>query len=309
MYNAGVSITKTADEWLFTGYVDPFLSLENLLSKFNKNVKIPYDRRNNRATYDGHFNVFTGADDIRKMGEIHTWNYKKHSRIFEGECGQVTGSMGEFFPPILTPQDTLWLFVPNICRAVPFDYTESVQIHNVNAHKPFDGVQRAFRPLMWGEHRVRVPPEMAEGMGGTPPPTIPPGMDGPRPPTMFNPMTPALPQGLKPKKKWEVKDPMKKANWKAILPHNISEKSFCVKCQEDKLVSEDLLAEFSAKFSSKPIKKEPKNSVDKAATLSKKNVDLKYLPPPEQLKRLQDIKAKGESLPPVEQFAATIGNV
>lgn len=44
MYNAGVSITKTADEWLFTGYVDPFLSLGNLLSKFNKDMKIPYDR-------------------------------------------------------------------------------------------------------------------------------------------------------------------------------------------------------------------------------------------------------------------------
>ncbi|KAL9919341.1 LOW QUALITY PROTEIN: protein peste-like [Glossina fuscipes fuscipes] len=288
IYNAGVSITKTADQWLFTGYVDPFLSLGNLLSKFNKDVKIPYDRvgylytRNNSATYDGHFNVFTGADDIRKMGEIHTSNYKKHSRIFEVECGQVTGSMGEFFPPILRPQDTLWLFVPNICRAVPFDYMESVQIHNVNAHKyslgerlldngtlfpsnkcfciggkcecsgvfnigpcaynawmyislphfykadpyyldaieglkpekekheffmtvepnlgvpmdvggglqgnyllepieylpsfllfcsyfrPFDGVQRAFMPLMWGEQRVRVPPEMAEGIGLVP---------------------------------------------------------------------------------------------------------------------------------------------
>uniref|UniRef100_A0A1B0FR51 Plasma membrane glycoprotein CD36 n=1 Tax=Glossina morsitans morsitans TaxID=37546 RepID=A0A1B0FR51_GLOMM len=141
MYNAGVSITKTADEWLFTGYVDPFLSLGNLLSKFNKDMKIPYDRvgylytRNNSATYDGHFNVFTGADDIRKMGQIHTWNYKKHSETFGGECGQVTGSMGEFFPPNLTPQDTLWLFVPNICRTVSFHYADSVKIHNVNAYK------------------------------------------------------------------------------------------------------------------------------------------------------------------------------
>ncbi|KAL9923793.1 diaphanous related formin 1 isoform 4-T4 [Glossina fuscipes fuscipes] len=211
-------------------------------------------------------------------------------------------------------------------------------------------------PPMPGMGNPPRPPPMP-GMGGPPPPPMPGGMGGPRPPPMFNPMIPVLPQGLKPKKKWEVKNPMKKANWKAILPHNISEKSFWVKCQEDKLVSEDLLAELSAKFSSKPIKKEPKDSVDKAATLSKKNVDLKvldskaaqnlsillggslkhlsyeqikicllrcdtdilsynilqqliqYLPPPEQLKRLQDIKAKGEPLPPIEQFAATIGEI
>lgn len=79
--------------------------------------------------------MFTGADDIRKMGQIHTWNYKKHSETFGGECGQVTGSMGEFFPPNLTPQDTLWLFVPNICRTVSFHYADSVKIHNVNAYK------------------------------------------------------------------------------------------------------------------------------------------------------------------------------
>lgn len=44
MYNAGISITKTADQWLFTGYTDPFLTIGSLLSKFNKYIKIPYDR-------------------------------------------------------------------------------------------------------------------------------------------------------------------------------------------------------------------------------------------------------------------------
>ncbi|XP_065358658.1 protein diaphanous [Calliphora vicina] len=206
------------------------------------------------------------------------------------------------------------------------------------------------------------PPPPMPGMGGPPgppPPPMPgmPGMGGPPPPPMLIPMAPVLPHGLKPKKKWEAKNPMKRANWKAIIPQKMSEKSFWVKCQEDKLATDDMLTELSLKFSSKPVKKDPKDSVDKPTTLTKKNIDLRvldgkaaqnlsillggslkhlsyeqikicllrcdtdilssnilqnliqYLPPPEQLKRLQEIKAKGEPLPPIEQFAATIGEI
>ncbi|TMW45272.1 hypothetical protein DOY81_009647 [Sarcophaga bullata] len=206
------------------------------------------------------------------------------------------------------------------------------------------------------------PPPPMPGMGGPPGPPPPPmpGMGGPRgppPPPMLIPMAPVLPHGLKPKKKWEAKNPMKRANWKAIIPQKMSEKSFWVKCQEDQLASDDILTELSLKFSSKPVKKDQKDAVDKPTTLTKKNIDLRvldgkaaqnlsillggslkhlsyeqikicllrcdtdilssnilqnliqYLPPPEQLKRLQEIKAKGEPLPPIEQFAATIGEI
>lgn len=177
----------------------------------------------------------------------------------------------------------------------------------------------------------------------------------PPPPMMMMPMAPVLPHGLKPKKKWDAKNPMKRANWKPIVPAKMSENAFWVKCQEDKLASEDFLAELAIKFSSKPVKKDEKDAVDKPTTLTKKNIDLRvldgksaqnlsillggslkhlsyeqikicllrcdtailssnilqnliqYLPPPEQLKRLQEFKAKGEPLPPIEQFAATIG--
>uniref|UniRef100_A0A1A9X3F6 FH2 domain-containing protein n=1 Tax=Glossina brevipalpis TaxID=37001 RepID=A0A1A9X3F6_9MUSC len=203
------------------------------------------------------------------------------------------------------------------------------------------------------------PPPMPTGMGGPPPPPppMPTGMGGPLPPPMLTPMLSALSQGLKPKRKWEVKHSMKKAHWKPIKPQNISQKSFWFKCQEEKLASDDILAELSRKFSSKPAKKATKDSAYKVTTLNEKNIDLKvlnakaaqnlsillggslkhlsyeqikiyllrcdvdifscnilqqlidYLPPPEELKRLQDIKAKGERLPAIEEFAATIGEI
>uniref|UniRef100_A0A1I8PUG8 Protein croquemort n=1 Tax=Stomoxys calcitrans TaxID=35570 RepID=A0A1I8PUG8_STOCA len=144
-----VTITKSAREWLFDGYEDSLVSIGKFFAKFVKKHEVPYDRvgwmytRNGSSTYEGHFNMFTGADNISKMGQIHAWNYKTHNGAFEGECGRVKGSMGEFFPPNLTPQDSVWLYVPNICRAVPLDYTEMVKIHDVTAFK-FSGTERSI---------------------------------------------------------------------------------------------------------------------------------------------------------------------
>ncbi|KAJ0182931.1 hypothetical protein K1T71_000907 [Dendrolimus kikuchii] len=125
------------------------------------------------------------------------------------------------------------------------------------------------------------PPPPLPGMGGPPPP--PPMMGGPRPPPppggFMAPRMPQpdlLPHGLKPKKKWEVEGPLKRANWKTIVPQKMSEKAFWVKVQEDKLASPDILSGLALKFSSKPVAKRNEDSVDKVHTL-KKVKDLKVL--------------------------------
>lgn len=214
------------------------------------------------------------------------------------------------------------------------------------------------------------PPPPMPGMGGPPPPPMP-GMGGPRPPPpmpgmgpppppMGGPMLPMvqpLPHGLKPKKKWSVEGPMKRANWKAIVPQKMSDKAFWIKCQEHKLASDDIFAGLSSKFSSKPIKKENKDSVDRPPSSKKNVIELRvldgktaqnlaillggsmkhlpyqeiqlsllrcdtsilssnilqqliqYLPLPDQLKRLQEIKKNGDELSNAEDFAATIGEI
>ncbi|XP_039444037.1 protein diaphanous [Culex pipiens pallens] len=224
-------------------------------------------------------------------------------------------------------------------------------------------------PGMGGAPRP-PPPPMMPGMGpppppmpgmGPPPPPMMPGMGPPPPPGMpgFRPMVPMvapLPHGLKPKKKWDTDGPMKRANWKAIVPQKLSESSFWVKVQEDKLADDEILSGLAQKFSSKPVKQMDKDSVDRPPS-SKKNVDLRvldgkaaqnlsillggslkhlsheqirtcllrcettilgpsvlqqliqYLPPPDQLKRLQEIRARGETLAGPEAFAATIGDI
>lgn len=209
------------------------------------------------------------------------------------------------------------------------------------------------------------PPPPLPGMGGGPPPPPPPGMGPPRPvglgppppPGGFMPGPPALPHWLKPKRKWEVEGPMKRANWKAIIPQKLSEKSFWVKSNEETLASIDILNGLAANFSSKPPKRTENTTTTEKNTTKKTVAELRILdgktaqnlsillggslkhlsyekiklcilrcdttvldsnilqqlmqllPPPDQLKKLEECKAKGEELSNPELFAATVGEV
>ncbi|KAM8717551.1 hypothetical protein ACLKA7_004275 [Drosophila subpalustris] len=136
--------TRTAEEWLFKGFVNSLVTVGKILSPND----VPYDRvgyqypRNGTTDFDGYINMFTGADDISKMGKIYTWNNLRHTGAFEGACGDVKGSMGEFFPPNLSTNQTVYMYMPKMCRAVPLDYTETVTVHGVTAYK-FSGTRRA----------------------------------------------------------------------------------------------------------------------------------------------------------------------
>lgn len=87
--------------------------------------------------------MYTGKDSAYKMGQIHEWNHKTHTNAFEGECGAVKGSMGEFFPPNLGTNSVVHIFLPNLCRAIPLEYTETMEIHKVKAYK-FSGSYRSI---------------------------------------------------------------------------------------------------------------------------------------------------------------------
>ncbi|XP_076476336.1 diaphanous related formin 1 isoform X2 [Bombus vancouverensis nearcticus] len=230
-------------------------------------------------------------------------------------------------------------------------------------------------PPLPGFGGPRPPPPPLPGFAGPPPPPMPgmaPG-SGPAPPPMpgFGPVPPpmmpgfvpglnaapqSLPLGLKPKKKWEVDAPLKRANWKAIMPHKLTEKSFWTKVQEDKLARPEILDGLVQKFASKPSGKKIDDVVDKSAP-SKKVKDLKvldgkaaqnilillngtlkhtsyeevkscllkcegpvisdnilqgliqYLPPPDQLSKLQLYKDQYDDLTEAEQFCITISTI
>ncbi|KAF6768330.1 hypothetical protein AHF37_10392 [Paragonimus kellicotti] len=100
-------------------------------------------------------------------------------------------------------------------------------------------------PILGGG--VPVPPPLVAG-GGPPPP---PPLGGKLPQA---PSAPQLPFGMKPKKKYNVDGPLKKANWDKITPDLLSKEAIWVQMNEEKLESPELFESLKSQFSTKPAK-------------------------------------------------------
>lgn len=74
-------------------------------------------QRNGSAEYDGIFNMYTGTDDLLKTGMLTRWNGYSQVPFYPGQCGKVSGSTGELFPPIYDAESVL-MFASDMCRYV-----------------------------------------------------------------------------------------------------------------------------------------------------------------------------------------------
>ncbi|XP_058060508.1 protein peste-like isoform X1 [Anopheles bellator] len=146
LYDQQINVVKTAGELLFDGYEDNMVLMGKHL--FN-DEDIPFDRvgwfytRNNSADLIGHYNAHTGVDDINKLGTMGEWNYQPRTDFFEGSCGMLNGSAGEFYPPGLTKDRPVELFTPDMCRSLPLEFEQEVTVHGVKAYK-YAGDRRAI---------------------------------------------------------------------------------------------------------------------------------------------------------------------
>ncbi|KAJ8898066.1 hypothetical protein PR048_003426 [Dryococelus australis] len=116
-----ISTTHTVGEMLFNGYDDKLLDLVNELhiQKF----KLPFKKfawfaeRNNSASYDGWFNMYTGEDDVRNLGNLYAWNFGHTTPYYKSTCGVVRGSTGELMPP-MEGLDEIFVFSPDLCASL-----------------------------------------------------------------------------------------------------------------------------------------------------------------------------------------------
>ncbi|KAM6437619.1 platelet glycoprotein 4 isoform 5-T22 [Liasis olivaceus] len=104
--------TRTVKEILW-GYEDPFLKLIPI-PNIDKVVGVFHPHN---ETYDGPYRIYTGKDDIKKAGIIHSYQYNRTLNYWEGHCGMVNGTDGSSFPPFVSKDDKLYLFSSDICRS------------------------------------------------------------------------------------------------------------------------------------------------------------------------------------------------
>lgn len=167
LYNQKAYIIKEARELLFDGYQDDLIDMARDLAVFDPEAfSIPYDRfgwfykvsattlrrrmvtrilyffffcfvfqRNGSEDISGHFNMNTGVDDISQIGVVREWNYKPNINYYEGECNDVRGSGGEYYPPDASKDKPLSIFNGELCRPLDLHFTEEVTIDGINAYK------------------------------------------------------------------------------------------------------------------------------------------------------------------------------
>ncbi|XP_052866666.1 protein croquemort-like [Anopheles cruzii] len=121
-------------QMLFDGYPDVFLQLQDMLSILPPgslpDLNLPpgdrfgwFVERNDSFTFDGTFQMGTGADDRRYTGILHQWNGQERVPHYRGLCGEVRGSAGDVWPPLgrvlgLDSIRPVALFLPEVCRAI-----------------------------------------------------------------------------------------------------------------------------------------------------------------------------------------------
>ncbi|XP_050299507.1 protein croquemort [Anthonomus grandis grandis] len=114
-------IKKEIGKILFEGYND---TLINIALKLNiSGFTFPFKtfgwfaERNNSATYDGVYNMYSGGKDISKLGVITRWNYEHLTSYYPDGCNIVNGSSGElWYPPLNAEQ--ISIFSPDLCSNV-----------------------------------------------------------------------------------------------------------------------------------------------------------------------------------------------
>jgi len=113
---------------LISGALDANLGLPIKWDKFGW-----FYPRNESLDYDGFFEMWTGATSIDKVGQISAWNFldKINESIYPDECGVLTGSAGEFFPPG-RDKTHVDFFSPDLCRSIRFEYDEETNVEGAS---------------------------------------------------------------------------------------------------------------------------------------------------------------------------------
>lgn len=114
---------RTVKELLW-GYTDPIL-------KRGLGLFLNYN-----STYDGFYNVFTGKDDISKVGKIDMWKQSSTLGFWnDSYCDMINGTDASSFSPFVDKKEPLFFFSSDICRSVSASYEETVNLKGINVYR------------------------------------------------------------------------------------------------------------------------------------------------------------------------------
>ena len=79
--------------------------------------------------------MFTGKDDIYKVGQISEWQgYSNLSHLYPEPCDGLYGSAGEFFPQD-RDKTSISYFTADLCRPIFFNFKEETKVSGIHGYK------------------------------------------------------------------------------------------------------------------------------------------------------------------------------
>ncbi|KAJ1204899.1 hypothetical protein NDU88_000334 [Pleurodeles waltl] len=129
----GMFVTRTVHELLW-GYKDCALSYVHIFDATIDSTFGLFYKMN--ATHDDEYVVFSGADKYQDVSRIVEWRGQQALTWWTSDsCNKINGTDGSYFHPLISKDETLYMFSSDLCRSLYALYESSVTVKGVSAFR------------------------------------------------------------------------------------------------------------------------------------------------------------------------------
>ncbi|XP_033503006.2 lysosome membrane protein 2c [Epinephelus lanceolatus] len=129
----GLFITRTVGELLW-GYEDALLKALSVMKPDLDDVFGLFYKSN--ASNDGEYVFFTGQQNYKDFARVDTWKGESTLNWWTSdECNMINGTNGASFHPVVTKNETLYMFSSDLCRSLYAQYEEDVQVKGIPGYR------------------------------------------------------------------------------------------------------------------------------------------------------------------------------
>ncbi|XP_034048827.1 lysosome membrane protein 2-like isoform X2 [Thalassophryne amazonica] len=125
--------TRNVDELLW-GYEDNLLAY---LATSNRNVeKIFGLMYKKNGSNDGEFVYHTGEQNYMDYGRVETWKGQSQLTFWtSNQSNSINGSDGSAFHPLLSKDERIYIFTPDLCRSIYMEFEKDVEVKGIPAYR------------------------------------------------------------------------------------------------------------------------------------------------------------------------------
>ncbi|TNN71357.1 Lysosome membrane protein 2 [Liparis tanakae] len=129
----GLFTTRTVGELLW-GYKDGLLTALKAFKPDLDDVFGLFYKSN--ASSDGDYVFFTGQQNHQDFARVDTWNGdSKMNWWTSDECNMINGTNGASFHPVVSKNETLYMFSSDLCRSLYVLYEEEVTVKGIPGYR------------------------------------------------------------------------------------------------------------------------------------------------------------------------------